>query len=434
MRKPIRIIGGVLILAAFSILALPSLMDLVPSRYVAAYVPEPIQALMAADQPDVLPTAALVPSDALNARPTSRPPSATPEPAVTQEQAKATPSPSPTATAEPTNTPIPIQPAMRVEPFTHQFQTWNNCGPATLAMALSHFGPTLSQERTAAVLKPNPEDRNVSPQEMAGYVNEQTENQAITRTNGDLDQLRRFLSQGMAVIVELGLDPPGDYRWMGWYGHYLLLVAYDDASQTFWAYDSWLGTSGVPGENANDLGRPIAYGELDRYWRQFNRNYIVLYRPEQANVAAGIIGPPMDDAVMWQQSLERAEAEQAAEPNDPFLWFNLGTIYNALGEYEQAAEAFDQARTIGLPWRMLWYQFGPFRAYFELGRYEDVILLTDLTLDGRPYFEESFYYRGLAYEALGETFRARQDFERAYQFNSNYTPAAEALARLDGAG
>lgn len=56
---------------------------------------------------------------------------------------------------------------------------------------------------------------------------------------------------GYPVIVELGLDPPGEYRWMGWYGHYLLLVAYDDETEQFWAYDSWFGASEVPVENVD---------------------------------------------------------------------------------------------------------------------------------------------------------------------------------------
>ena len=50
---------------------------------------------------------------------------------------------------------------------------------------------------------------------------------------------------------------------------------------------------------------------------------------------------------------------------------------------EEAAAAFDQARQIGLPWRMLWYQFGPFEAYYETGRYDEVIALADATLQTR---------------------------------------------------
>jgi tetratricopeptide (TPR) repeat protein len=196
-------------------------------------------------------------------------------------------------------------------------------------------------------------------------------------------------------------------------------------------YDSWFGTSAVPGENATTEGRVVSYEELTRYWRQFNNNYIVLYRPEEEAAVTEIIGDNMDEATMWQESLVRVQGQLVTEPEDAFLWFNLGTIYTAQGDYEKAAAAFDQARTIGLPWRMLWYQFGPYEAYYQVGRFEDVILLADLTLKDRPYFEESYYYKGLALAALGQTREARENLEKAVRFNPNFAPAAEALAGLD---
>jgi tetratricopeptide (TPR) repeat protein len=79
---------------------------------------------------------------------------------------------------------------------------------------------------------------------------------------------------------------------------------------------------------------------------------------------------------------------------------------------------------------MLWYQFGPYEAYYQVGRYDDVILLADVTLMDRPYFEESYYYRGLAKAALGEISQATSDLERAVKRNPNYAPAVEALAQL----
>jgi tetratricopeptide (TPR) repeat protein len=196
-------------------------------------------------------------------------------------------------------------------------------------------------------------------------------------------------------------------------------------------YDSWFGTSEVPGENATVEGRIISFDELDDRWLQFNRNYVALFRPEEATQVAELIGPDMQDDVMWQAAFERVQQELRANTTNAFLWFNLGTIHNALGEYDDAAAAYDQARAIGLPWRMLWYQFGPFEAYYQIGRYEDVILLADVTLQDRPYFEESFYYKGLALAASGQLPAARDNLERAIAFNPGFTAAANALADLD---
>ncbi|MFQ5436631.1 MAG: hypothetical protein ACE5FD_17375, partial [Anaerolineae bacterium] len=61
-------------------------------------------------------------------------------------------------------------------------------------------------------------------------------------------------------------------------------------------------------------------------------------------------------------------------------------------------------------------------------RYEEVILLADVTLKDRPYFEESFYYKGLALAALGNANEARGNLQKAADFNPNFRPAADALA------
>ncbi|VAW32855.1 hypothetical protein MNBD_CHLOROFLEXI01-1229 [hydrothermal vent metagenome] len=438
-RIPYYLVAAFLLVLGLFFWQLPTLLKAMPSRYVAR-LPEPVQALGERNDVPLLPTVA-APADAaalLTAidEPTVAPiiasePATLPPPPVTGQESTAVPPATPTVTAVPTNTPIPIPASLRIDGFTHQFQTWNNCGPATIAMALSYYGMNIDQSETAPFLKPNPEDRNVSPYQMAAYVNEQTPYSAIDRTNGNLETIKRLVANGFPTIIELGIEPPGEFKWLGWYGHYLLIVAYDDASETFWVYDSWFGTSEVPMENATTNGRTISYADADNQWRQFNRSYITLYRPEEAGLLTDIIGENMDDATMWQRSLRRTRAELQREPEDAFLWFNLGTVYNALGQYEEAATAFDQARSIGLPWRMLWYQFGPYEAYYQIGRYEEIITLADVTLKDRPYFEEAYYYKGLALAAQGDPAAARQNFEKAVSFNPIFQPAAAALAIIN---
>lgn len=413
---------------------LPTLLKAMPSRYVAR-LPESLQTLGArGDGVALLPTvaapadaAALLQSPVLPTATTATEP-ATPTPPAAIGETAVPATPFPTATA--TNTPVPIPSAFRLNGFTHQFQTWNNCGPATIAMSLTYFDMNLDQSETAPFLKPDPEDRNVSPYQMTAYVNEQTPFSAVDRANGNLEMVKRLVSSGFPVIIELGIEPPGEFRWLGWYGHYLLVVAYDDALEQFWVYDSWFGTSEVPMENATTDGRILNYADADKQWQQFNRNYIVLYPPESAPEVATIIGDDIDDATMWQNSLLRNQQELAKEPNDPFLWFNLGTVYTNLGEYEKAATAFDQARAIGLPWRMLWYQFMPYEAYYQVGRYDDIIMLVDVTIKDRPYFEEAYYYKGLSLMALGDAEAARDNFEKAIAFNPIFQPAVDAIQQF----
>ena len=63
-----------------------------------------------------------------------------------------------------------LPPAARLPGVTHIWQTWNNCGPATLAMYLSHFGQQVKQDEVGAQLRPDPDDKNVSLEEMAAYA------------------------------------------------------------------------------------------------------------------------------------------------------------------------------------------------------------------------------------------------------------------------
>jgi tetratricopeptide (TPR) repeat protein len=434
---------GLVIFGIAMVVAGPSLLRSIPTRYVMR-LPEPLQALaLPPDQAPILPTVVapvaaqglIVQSSAPDGT-VAPPASPTPLPVAVQYS---TPTngdldnpvaPPPTPTVMPTATPWPVPVAARMTGFTHHYQEWNNCGPATLTMALTYFGLFHSQQQTGNALRPNPEDRNVTPEEMADYVNNQTDLKAISRVNGNLDLLRRLLANNIPVIIEVGIDPPGEYRWLGWYGHYLLPVAYDDLYEQFWVYDSWLGTSDVPQTNADPNGRIMPYDELAAYWSQFNRNYIILYRPEQESSVVSLLGEELNEDTMWANSLTQAQLDASREPGNVFSWFNLGTAYNAVGDFEKAAIAFDQARAIGLPWRMLWYQFGPYEAYYHVGRYDDVLLLTETTLKDRPYFEESFYYRGLAEAALGNIPAARENLEQAYALNPNYTPANLALGEL----
>ncbi len=433
MKRFLIIMGVVGIMLVITAWQLPNIIRAIPSRYVVAYFPESLQTLGEREHVDQLPTAS-APVDVSVLLPTATiaaPATQTAVPTITttpEPDATAVPSPPP---APPTATPIPFPQTARLNNIVHQFQGWNNCGPATLAMALSYFGVHHLQYDTALFLKPDPEDRNVTPWEMAAYVNQETNLQATYRVNGNLDLLRGLISQGMPVIVETGIDPPGEYSWLDWYGHYFLVVAYDENS--VWVYDSWFGsdpTLPVEERVGGGNGRAIDYETFAAYWQQFNYTYIALYTPEQRPTFETIVGEQLDDQTMWSQSLTRTQAELEQAPEKGHLWFNLGNAYNALGEYELAAVAFDKAREVGLPWRMLWYQFGPYEAYYQIGRYQDVIELADVTLNQRPYFEESYYYRGLAYQALGNEREAQADLERAVDFNPNFQPAVDALAAL----
>jgi tetratricopeptide (TPR) repeat protein len=122
-----------------------------------------------------------------------------------------------------------------------------------------------------------------------------------------------------------------------------------------------------------------------------------------------------------------------------FAWFNLGSNLVYLQDYAGAAQAYDSAFALYAslpqderPWRLLWYQDGPYAAYYYTGRYQDVINLAHSTLINvdKPVLEETYYWRGRAKAALGDREGAVEDLRRAYELNPNSTPAGADLQGL----
>ena len=64
----------------------------------------------------------------------------------------------------------PPPPSARIGAVTHVWQTWNNCGPATVTMALSTLGRAESQAAAVNFLKTSKDDKNVDPSELVSYA------------------------------------------------------------------------------------------------------------------------------------------------------------------------------------------------------------------------------------------------------------------------
>ncbi len=315
---------------------------------------------------------------------------------------------------------VELPSAHRMRNLGSEYQGWNNCGPATLTNALKYFGYAEDQNRAANWLKPNYEDKNVSPWQMAEFVNTQIPELpifAIVRSGGDLALLKKLIVNGFPVVIEKGYEPSG-YTWMG---HYLLLAGYDDALAEFMTMDSFRGPNTI-----------YSYADIETYWQHFNYTYIVLYTANRHDELMALLG---DDADEWQNTinaLELARAEAIADNDDAYAWFNMGSSFVDLVMYDAAAQAYDRAIALGLPWRMFWYQFGALEAYYHTGRYDDMMRIARQNQNdgGGQYVEETYYYLGLAREGRGELDKALQNYITALTFNPNFTPARAARDRL----
>jgi tetratricopeptide (TPR) repeat protein len=349
-----------------------------------------------------------------------------PIPTPTLPSATETPLPSPTASQIPTAIPESIS----LAGIRHEYQKFNNCAPASLAMVLSYWAWQGDQFATRAYLRPSHEidDKNVNAFEIIDFVEKNTQFDALWRVGGDLELLKRLLAAGFPVLIEKGLDPHDD----AWLGHYQIISGYDNANNRFLVYDSYEGPAEAWG---------VPYDVIAQFWRHFNFIYVVVFPPERAAEVQSILGPNSDPVQNFQSAAQLALNETASLTGREqfFAWFNLGTNLLYLQDYAGAAQAYDNAFALYAalpqeerPWRLLWYQDGPYAAYYHAGRYQDVINLAHSTLINvdKPVLEETYYWRGMAKSALGDRAGAIEDLQRANTLNPNSTPAGAELQRI----
>jgi hypothetical protein len=381
---------------------------------------------------------------------------------ATMQAYTAAQTPTPTAvqisgspTAAPTIIPTPLPSSVNLPGVVYIDQSggWNLCGPTNLFMALKFWRWIGSRDDIIKVVKPginDPKltfiqrgetDKNVMPYELVDFVQNDTTYDSLYRYGGDMNLLKSLIASGFPVLVEKQVyeksitDGPGQVSWLG---HYAFVTGYDDSQGVFFYQDTY-PPAGVSGQN-----RPISYADFQTAWRAFDYIFILVYPADREQNVFNLLGPWADTKWSNQHALDIANQEiKTLSGLDLYLaWFNKGTSDVQLLQYNDAATAYDQAFTLypslpiasGLrPYRMMWYQSGPYWAYYYTDRYQDVINLANTTLStvlGGPTLEESIYWRGMAEQALGDKVTAINDFKRADHLNPEMQPAIQALQSL----
>jgi hypothetical protein len=335
-----------------------------------------------------------------------------------------------TPTPVPTRTPLPQLVSLSGVEYVDQHGLFNYCAPANLVMALTYWGWEGDRVDIGQVLKPYPEDFNVMLYEMADYVEQETALNAILRSGGTIEQVKILVAGGFPVLLETGryiLDLTGKVSWMG---HYTVVTGYDDETQEFITQDSYYTPD-----------YPITYDELMVQWRAFNYAFLVVYHPDQQTRLVELLGEYVDEEGSNRIAYDIATNEvwSLDGVDRLFAWFNRGTSMIALQDYRGAAESYDEAFLVnaGLPenerpWRMMWYQTGPYFAYYNTGRFQDVIDLADFTLDNArlKILEESYIWRARAHAALGNIDEAHADLCSSLQYHEGFKPALQELQNL----
>ena len=331
-----------------------------------------------------------------------------------------------TEVLEPTSTPIPVPASFALEGMGLEYQTMNNCGPANLSMNLTYWGWTTNQHITEEALKTHKDDRNVMLQEMLDFTQTDTNLKGQVRYGGDIEVVKRLLSGGFPVLLERGHTDEED----GWMGHYSIITAYDDNTQTVQIPDTLLGMMN------------LTYTELEHDWWHFDGIYLVVYPSEREQEVLSLLGEDADSSKNLQNTLAKVEAriQQVSGQDLFFALYSKGSILVEMGDYLGAAQAYDQAFAVynqldfGLrPWRITWYQVGPYLAYYYSGRYQDVFNLADQTITNTsfPSLPETWYWGGQAALMLTDKDTAADYFRKALEFYPGWDLATQGLAQAE---
>ncbi len=365
--------------------------------------------------------------------------SLTPE-ATASSMDTSTPKPGPTLKPTVTPTPLPATVMLEGIKYEHQHGRLNYCGPANFSMALTYWGWDGNRDVIGKAVKPIDKDKNVMPYELQDYILDNVPGtSSVVRYGGDLVTLKRLVAAGFPVVVEKGIyemDVNGKYGWMG---HYAFVTGYDDTQDLIIYQDTYQPPGSEPGPN-----RKIKTSTFVEGWRAFNYVFVVVYPNEKEGEVLALLGPLADDQWASQHALSvaQSEAQTLSDIDQFFAWFNVGTSHVALFQYADAAIAYDYAFNIYAdldtndsvrPYRMMWYQTGPYKAYYYTNRFADVISLADTTLNdtiAEPVLEESLYWRGQAYYMAGQTDLAVSDYRAALSVHPNWIPATQAMQDL----
>lgn len=310
------------------------------------------------------------------------------------------------ASSLPTPTLLPLPSQKTLSGGTQVFQTFNNCGPAALSMALSHLGIRRSQYELGQQLRPyqhpqgNNDDKSVTLKELAqkgselGLV-------AYHRPAGSVEMLQRIIALDLPVITRTWLKEGEDI------GHYRVVTGYNELNQQLLQDDSLQGA---------DLW--YGYDAFESLWEAFNYEFLVFAPPDQALAVSEALGELADEQRAWEIALARSQTAAQKNPTNAYVAFNQVVALVHLEKYAEAITLFEAIEP-KLPDRMLWYQIEPLVAYYRLGQTDQLVRRADLILNNQNRaYSELYYLKGKVSEAGGDSTGAATHFAQASRYNS----------------
>ncbi len=300
----------------------------------------------------------------------------------------------------------------------HIFQTFNNCGPASLSMTLSYFGIKVSQKEIGDDLRPyqNPQGDNDDKSVTLNELAEKAKEYGLIpyhRQNGNIELLKYFITYDIPVITFTWTKPNEDI------GHYRVVKGFDETSNELIQDDS------LQGKNLR-----FKYDDFNVLWHKFNYEYLVLVPKDKVGIAEAILGDNKEESKSWKNAVEILTKFLERNPDDVPARFSLSISYYYTGEYKKSTKQFEMVQN-KLSKRALWYQIEPIQAYFEMENYNKVMEISENILNnGNRAFSELYMLRGRIYLIKGDLKKAKAEFEKAVYYNKNIEEAKETLRKM----
>ena len=268
-----------------------------------------------------------------SSRPAQRVPAPASDTATSVSSQVTVPAPDPVAAVPEAPAPQPkAAPASVVfDEMKHVWQSLNNCGPASVVMALSTFGIDVSQETARVPLRGTNVLSGMGPQKVDGWVKENFGLRSVWRNNGTNDLLRRLVANGFAPMVTQWMQDPTISR----IAHWRVVRGYNDAANTFYVNDPMLGNM-----------VPLSYQWFQKNWQSFSYRYMVIYDPKDEALVRSIIGDDWNDAKMRQNFYERTKADAYAQDTSS-AWLAYGEAAYGYGLFREAVSAFERGMALG---------------------------------------------------------------------------------------
>jgi predicted double-glycine peptidase len=240
--------------------------------------------------------------------------------------------------------PVPVQGTVAPSRSTGQLgplmnipQTWNNCGPSSVAEVLAYWDIRVSQAQVQDVLRADGDPSGMAPFGVPAYMRS-LGMRGLLGINGSERLVKALISNGFPVIVDQTISMANRT------GHYRPAQAYDDRRQVFIASDPYLGQ-----------GHEIGCSAFDTMWHSTNRQFMVLYPPSKQTTLTSVLASAgwsgtvayRDDLDYQQGVLAGTVADHTDEGAPQNHYLSLAWDALQLQHYAESQQAIERAVQLG---------------------------------------------------------------------------------------